>query len=166
MDQQNKLTLHKLLIAFIITFSMTFISCGDNAPQDPSKFSNTKKVVDASGLSDFELENGIGPIKQKIELTTIDPVLVKKGQGIFETKCAACHKLDERYVGPAQRDVFKRRSPEYILNFMLNPEENYKRHPEAKKLLGEYLTQMPNQNLTIDEAKAMLDYFRKIADEK
>ncbi len=64
MDQQNKLTLQKLLIAFIITFSMTFISCGDNAPQDPSKFSNTKKVVDASGLSDFELENGIGPIKQ------------------------------------------------------------------------------------------------------
>ena len=49
---------------------------------------------------------------------------------------------------------------------MLNPEENYKRHPEAKKLLGEYLTQMPNQNLTIDEAKAMLDFFRKVADEK
>ena len=140
--------------------------CGDNSDQDPSKSSNTKKVEITSGLTDFELENGIGPIKQKIELKAIDPILVKQGQGIFETKCAACHKLDERYVGPAQRDVFKRRSPEYILNFMLNPEENYKKHPEAKKLLGEYLTQMPNQNLTIDEAKAMLDFFRKVVDEK
>ncbi len=166
MDHQNKLPLQKLLITFIIVISMAFISCGDNASQDPSKFSNTKKVENAGGLSDFELENGIGPIKEKIELGPIDPALVKKGQEIFDTKCASCHKLDEKYVGPAQRDVFKRRSPEYILNFMLNPEENYKKHPEAKKLLGEYLTQMPNQNLTIDEAKAMLDFFRKVADEK
>lgn len=145
---------------------LLFTSCGDNAGQDPSKFRNTKQTENTSGLTDFELENGIGPIKQKIELAAIDPALVKKGQEIFDTKCASCHKLDEKYVGPPQRDVIKRRSPEYILNFMLNPEENYKKHPEAKKLLGEYLTQMPNQNLTIDEAKALLDYFRKVADEK
>ena len=49
---------------------------------------------------------------------------------------------------------------------MLNPEENYQKHPEAKKLLAQYLTQMPNQNISIDEAKAVLDYFRKVAEEK
>lgn len=155
-----------ILGTLMIMGVLFFPSCGDNSGQDPSKFRNDKQIENSSGLTDFELENGIGPIKQKIELTEIDPALVKKGQEIFDTKCASCHKLDEKYVGPAQRDVFKRRSPEYILNFMLNPEENYKRHPEAKKLLGEYLTQMPNQNLTIDEAKALLDYFRKVADEK
>lgn len=160
---------YKNLSVFVVLFGLGFLflsACGDNTAQDPSKFSNTKKVENTSGLSDFELENGIGPIKQKIQLAAIDPALVKKGQEIFDTKCASCHKLDEKYVGPAQRDVFKRRSPEYILNFMLKPEENYKKHPEAKKLLGEYLTQMPNQNLTIDEAKALLDFFRKVADEK
>lgn len=155
-----------LLFVLVLVGSLLLSACGDNSSQDPSKFSNTKKVENTSGLTDFELENGIGPIKQKIDLGPIDPALAKKGQEIFDTKCASCHKLDEKYVGPPQRDVFKRRSPEYILNFMLNPEENYKKHPEAKKLLGEYLTQMPNQNLTIDEAKAMLDYFRKVADEK
>ena len=36
----------------------------------------------------FELENGFGPVKQKIELRPIDPKLVKQGQAIFETKCA------------------------------------------------------------------------------
>ena len=155
-----------LLFVLVAVGSFLLSACGDNSSQDPSKFSNTKKVENTSGLTDFEVEYGIGPIKQKIDLGPIDPALVKKGQEIFDTKCASCHKLDEKYVGPAQRDVFKRRSPEYILNFMLNPEENYKKHPEAKKLLGEYLTQMPNQNLTIDEAKAMLDFFRKVADEK
>ncbi len=49
---------------------------------------------------------------------------------------------------------------------MLNPEENYKKHPEAKKLLAEYMTTMPNQNLTIDDAKAILDYFRQAVNEK
>jgi len=162
----NHLKKTSILFAFVATVLLIFVACGDNTGQDPSKFGNTKKVENTSGLSDFELENGIGPIKQKIDLGPIDPALAKKGQEIFDTKCASCHKLDEKYVGPPQRDVFKRRSPEYILNFMLNPEENYKKHPEAKKLLGEYLTQMPNQNLTIDEAKAMLDFFRKVADEK
>ena len=155
-----------LLFVLVLVGSLLLSACGDNTAQDPANFSNTKKVENTSGLTDFELENGIGPIKQKIDLGPIDPALVKKGQEIFDTKCASCHKLDEKYVGPAQRDVFKRRSPEYILNFMLNPEENYKKQPEEKKLLGEYLTQMPNQNLTIDEAKAMLDFFRKVVDEK
>jgi len=162
----NHLKKISILFVFVAIGLLIFVACSDNTAQDPSKFSNAKQVENTYGLTDFELVNGIGPIKQKIDLGPIDPALVKKGQEIFDTKCASCHKLDEKYVGPPQRDVYKRRSPEFILNFMLNPEENYKKHPEAKKLLGEYLTQMPNQNLTIDEAKAMLDYFRKVADEK
>ncbi len=154
------------LSAVVLTFLI--VSCGDNKGQDPSNFSNNKKASDnsASDLSSFELENGIGPVKQKIDLTPIDPRLVKQGKEIFETKCSACHKLDERYVGPAQRDVIERRTPEYIMNFMLNPEENYKKHPEAKKMLAEYMTQMPNQNISFDEARAILDYFRQVDKDK
>ena len=160
----------RLLIVFLsvilITSAFGLMSCGEGNNQDPSKFKNTKKSTEQGDLSDFEFKNGIGPVKQKIELGPIDPKLVVKGKEIFDTKCVACHKLDERYVGPAQRDVIKRRTPEFIINFMLNPEENYQKHPEAKKLLAEYMTTMPNQNLTIDDAKAILDYFRQVADEK
>lgn len=166
MKNKTKLYSFKLFLVLVPIVLFTIVSCGNNEGQDPSKFSNTKKVDGANDISAFELENGFGPVKQKIELRPIDPKLVKQGQTIFETKCAACHKLDEKYVGPAQRDVIKRRTPEYILNFMLNPEENYQKHPEAKKMLAQYLTQMPNQNISIDEAKAVLDYFRKVAEEK
>ena len=34
------------------------------------------------------------------------------------------------------------------------------RHPEAKKLLGEYMTQMPNQQLTPRDARAIVEYLR------
>ncbi|GIV45958.1 MAG: hypothetical protein KatS3mg036_0776 [Ignavibacterium sp.] len=114
-------------------------------------------------LSEFELENGIGPVKQKLELGPIDPKLVKKGEEIFNTKCVACHKLDERYVGPAQRDVIKRRTPEFIMNMMLNPDRNGREAScSQKSYLAEYMTQMTNQNLSFDDARALLEYFREV----
>lgn len=152
----------------IISSLLIMVACGDKKGEDPAKFSNDKTtaITNENGLSEFELENGIGPIKSKLSLEKINPELVKKGEAIFSTKCASCHKLDERYVGPAQRDVWKRRTPEYIMNMMLNPEEMYKRHPEAKKLLAEYMTPMPSQNLNMDDARSLLEYFREVAEEK
>ena len=165
----QQILIHIFRISSLMILSlMIIIACGDNKGQDPAKFGNNKTatVTNESGLSEFELENGIGLIKSKLSLEKINPELVKKGEAIFSTKCASCHKLDERYVGPAQRDVWKRKTPEYILNMMLNPEEMYKRHPEVKKLLAEYMTPMPAQNLTMDDARSLLEYFRKVAEEK
>jgi hypothetical protein len=42
----------------------------------------------------------------------------------------------------------------------LNPEGMYTRHPDVKKLLGEYMTQMPNQQLTPQDARAVVEYLR------
>lgn len=150
---------------FIILFitSLVLTSCGGDE-QKSADFSKSKSVNSdmTGGLSEFELENGIGPVKQKLELGPIDLKLVKKGEEIFNTKCVACHKLDERYVGPAQRDVIKRRTPEFIMNMMLNPQEMQEKHPVVKKLLAEYMTQMTNQNLSFDDARALLEYFREV----
>ena len=45
----------------------------------------------------------------------------------------------------------------------LNPEEMLKAHPEVKKLLAQYYTPMPNQNITREEARAIVEYLRKNA---
>jgi len=71
--------------------------------------------------------------------------------------------LDEKFTGPALRDVTKRRSPEYILNMIMNPQEITKKHPEARKLKGLFAAQMTYQNVTLDDAKNILDYLRKSA---
>lgn len=152
-----------LPLVFVLVVTILITSCGGDE-QKAADFSKTKSVNNdlSAGLSEFELENGIGPVKQKLELGPIDPKLVKKGEEIFNTKCVACHKLDERYVGPAQRDVIKRRTPEFIMNMMLNPIEMEEKHPVVKKLLAEYMTQMTNQNLSFDDARALLEYFREV----
>ena len=119
----------------------------------------------AGELTAFELENGIGPIKEKIQLGPIDKSLAGQGATIFETKCTPCHKLDERYIGPALGEVTTRRTPEFIMNQILNPDENVKRHPEGKKMLAEYLTPMTFMNVTVDDARAILEYLRVAAEE-
>jgi mono/diheme cytochrome c family protein len=114
----------------------------------------------SSGLSDFEFKHGIGPIKKELKVGAIDEELAQKGQRLFKIKCSACHKLDERYVGPALRGVTSFRSPTYIMNMILNPNEMVQKHPVAKGLLAQYLTFMSPQGLDEEKARAVLEYLR------
>ncbi|MGK9369100.1 c-type cytochrome [Melioribacter sp. Ez-97] len=138
-------------------------ACGSedkNQPSDTAK----EKLAAKFGLTVFEYENGIGPVKEKINVPeTIDQIMARSGKEIFEAKCTQCHKLNERYTGPALGDVTKRRTPEYIMNMILNPAEMTQKHPEARKLLGLYATQMTFQNVTKEDARKILEYLRSVA---
>jgi hypothetical protein len=59
--------------------------------------------------------------------------------------------------------VLSRRTPAYAMNMMLNPDTMYTRHPEARALLAQYATQMPNLHLTVDEARSIVEYLREKA---
>lgn len=114
----------------------------------------------ADGLTPFEQEHGIGPVKEVVKLGPLDPKLAEQGSTIFTGKCTACHKMGEKYVGPALGEVLVRRSPTYVMNMILNPQEMVERHPVAKELLAEHMTFMANQGLTVDEARAVVEYLR------
>ncbi len=101
----------------------------------------------------------------EVKLGPIDKNLAKKGEEIFEMKCSACHKIDEKYIGPPIRGVTKRRKPEWIMNMILNPVEMTQKDPIAKQLLAEYLIQMTFQNVSKEDARALLEYFRSIDEE-
>lgn len=101
---------------------------------------------------------GVGPI-QSLELGAFDNELAEKGEKIFSGTCAACHKMEQRYVGPALAGVTKRRAPEWVMNMMLNPTGMTQEDPTAKALLGEYMTQM-SVAVSQEDARALLEYFR------
>jgi mono/diheme cytochrome c family protein len=112
-------------------------------------------------LTAFQLEHGIGPITEPISLPGgADGAMAAAGEAVFETKCSACHKMGEKYVGPALGEVTTRRSPAFIMNMMLNPQEMIERHPVVKQLVAEAMSFMPNQGLTQDEARQVLEYLR------
>jgi mono/diheme cytochrome c family protein len=132
-------------------------ACGgkDSAPPPP-----TPPAAADAGLTPFQLENGIGPVTEAITLGKLDPAMAEAGKAIFESKCSACHKMADRYVGPPLGDVTVRLTPAFIMNQMLNPEEMYTKHPAVKQLLGEYMTQMPNLGLTQEQARQVVEYLR------
>ena len=98
----------------------------------------------------------------KVE-SVVNPAKAEKGKKIFTEKCAACHRFDIKLVGPPLRDVTKRRSFEYIVSQIMHPELMIKNNDTTKLLLSKYLTQMPNQHLTLDEALSVLEHLRDIS---
>jgi mono/diheme cytochrome c family protein len=85
------------------------------------------------------------------------------GEQISATKCLSCHKItEEKLVGPGWAGVTKRRSPEWIMNFITNPDPMLNKDPEAQAMLEICLVRMPNQNLSDAEARNILEYMRKV----
>lgn len=150
----------KKIIGLAIVASVVLAGCGGSGNGNSGDSSSAKK--ESGELTAFQKEHGIGPITQELDLGEVDATLAKQGEKMFETKCSACHKLDDRYVGPAQRNVLDDRSPEFVMNMVLNPAEMVKKHPVAKKMLAEFMTPMPNQNLSREEARSILEYLRYV----
>lgn len=145
----------KYFSVLVLFFLLT--ACGNSGGQQQTPAA-AKAQPDNSGLSAFELEHGIGPVKEEIILAEVDYPLAENGAQIFEMYCSACHEKTERYIGPPLGDVLERRTPAYVMNMILNPDEMVQKHPVAKSVLAEYLAPMPNQNLTMEEARAIIEY--------
>lgn len=149
-------------LAFFVVLTFLAAGCGrkENAAAGGS---GTPAVAAGASLTPAQLENGIGPVAELTLPAAIDPKLAAEGEQTFTTKCSACHRFDQRYVGPALGEVTKRRTPAYVMNMILNPTEMTQKHPVARQLLATLMTQMPNLGLTEPQARAVLEYLRKSA---
>ena len=144
-----------------MSFALAVAACGgEPAPESRQPAASPGAPSESSALTPFQQEHGIGPVTEPVTLGAFDHELAEDGAELFATKCSACHKLGERYVGPALGEVLARRTPAYVLNMIQNPQEMYERHPVAKQLLGEYMSYMPNQGLTPEQARAVVEYLR------
>ena len=134
--------------------------------EQPEAFSFKKEVSsskpNASEMVDLE-NKGVGPVTQVLFSDEIDQELVQNGQRIYEEKCTVCHKVGETFIGPPPNDILKRRTPEWVMNMILNPSEMIEKDTLAKALFMEFNGQlMTNQNLKQQEARAILEYFRTL----
>jgi hypothetical protein len=110
---------------------------------------------------------GIGQVTSVTLNTPLEQERIGRGKAIYEMKCQACHRLDDqRVVGPGWKDVTKRRTPEWIMNMVTNVDVMLDQDPEAQKLLELCLTRMPNQNVSIGDARDVLEYMRQNDGEK
>ena len=129
------------------------------APEKEKKTKVVKKEEIAIDLNN----KGIGPVKSVTLDKNIDKNMVADGKLLFKNKCSSCHKVNRKFIGPSMEGVTARRSPEWIMNMILNPEEMVKKDPIAMALLVQFKgSPMANQHLTEEESRAVLEYFRTL----
>ena len=152
---------------FCLLIACILFSCSNKKDStdsfDINSGSNTEELEDKASTR-VDLENkGVGPITSVELPEQIDNDLARTGQGIYQQYCTACHKPDVTFIGPAPKGILKRRSPEWVMNMILNPGRMIRDDQLAKDLFMEFNgSPMANQGLTEDEARAVLEYFRTL----
>lgn len=150
------------VLALVILLFFLF-SCGGGGQSKIDQIKEQAKMEPVDPYEDWETNNGIGPIKELELPEGIDQDLALKGKEVYDRMCTACHKADKKFIGPAPKGILEKRTPAWVMNMILNPEEMVKEDPIAKKLLIEFNgSPMANQNLTEQEARSVLEYFRTL----
>ncbi|GAA4445214.1 hypothetical protein GCM10023188_48080 [Pontibacter saemangeumensis] len=65
------------------------------------------------------------------------------GKAIFEGNCTACHSLEADIVGPALKDVHKRRGDEWLVSFIKNSQEMVQAGDKDAVVLFEKFNKVP-----------------------
>lgn len=149
----------------LILSAALFLSCGKNTGEKEANHAGDTEMSPSVSKTEEVVESsnkGIGPITS-IELGTLDQAHAERGRVIFEANCTACHKIEKKFIGPAIGGVTERREPEWIMNMILNPVEMVAKDPIAKQLmLDSNMAMMANQNMTEEQTRAILEYFRSL----
>lgn len=166
LEVQYEYTMKKLIL--FIALGAFIASCGGKKEEkkdgfEVSRTKEAKTVTESEGVP-VDLDNkGIGPIENVDFSADIDTEMAARGEAKFNAICVACHMVDQRMIGPAMEGVYERRSPEWVMNMILNPNGMLKEDPIAKALLKEYNNAiMLNQNLTEAEARDLAEYLRTL----
>lgn len=126
-----------LFVLLILSTAFILVACSEKTPDD----------------------KGIGPITT-VTLGNINEEMAMQGKGIFDGKCLTCHRADADGAGPKLKDITKKRTPEWIMNIILNPQEMILKNATAKKVSEKYKMHMSSYGLTEQDARAVLEYLR------
>lgn len=152
---------------YLITASIIGLlaACGGGNQQTKDNSAVAAPAVteaSANGNPSYDPNRGEGKFKNVEIPATLDGAMAAKGEKVYGVKCSSCHKLtDERLVGPGWKEVTKRNTADWIMNFMTNTDEMLNKDPKAQAQLEICLVRMPNQNLSDEDARSLYEFMRK-----
>lgn len=146
-----------ILVATVLVFTW---ACSNNSGSAGSGGATPASPA-ADNKPAYDSLRGSGKFSNMELPATIDDKLVAAGKSVYELKCSACHKLTaEKLVGPGWLGVTGRHKPEWIMNFATNTDEMIDKDPKAQAMLQVCMVRMPNQHLSDDDARNVLEFMR------
>lgn len=150
-------------------------ACGggtnNNTPNDNASQAATntppatqEATIKPTEYPNWETNKGIGSVKMITPPLSDSPdaAMAAKGEETFKQYCMGCHQPKRRMMGPAMAGLTEYRTPEWLMNMILNPEQMIKEDPIAKAEFEEYGSIMLNQRLSEQQAREILEYLRTI----
>ena len=139
-----------------------FAACSGGSDKNASAKSDAEVSNAASGNPSYDPHRGEGKFTKVDVGDKLDATMADAGKKIYDVKCSACHKLTtEKLVGPGWSGVTKKFTPEWIMNFITNPDAMIDKDPALQAQLEICLVRMPNQNLSDEDARHILEFMRQ-----
>lgn len=145
-----------------LTLAFLLAACGGEAPAPTPTAAPTPAAPPAAAPA-----APVGPdgptsiVIPTITSISTDPADIAGGLEVFTAKgCGACHKFGEKLVGPDLKGVFTRRSIPWVERMITDPGVMVKQDPQAKKLFGELMVEMPKQGVAEQELPSLLAYLK------
>jgi mono/diheme cytochrome c family protein len=139
---------------FFLALFLTFASVGRASAQD---------VGDAPAVSQEGVTPGSAAQAAPAAAagsTTGDPAAIAAGDALYKGNCAQCHAINEVVVGPALKDIHKRRPISWLIPWIRNSSKMVASGDEyAVKIFNQYQKQqMPSFALTDAEITSIVSY--------
>lgn len=150
--------------SFLLILSLALaISCGKKEASAEDNYQpGGEATTETSDAASYDPKRGEGKFDTVELAATLDQTMAKKGEEVSGVKCTSCHKMtDEKLVGPGWKGVTERRTPQWIMNFITNPDPMIDKDPEVQAQLEICLVRMPNQGVSDEDARGILEYMRQ-----
>ena len=155
-----------------LLFTIILFSCGSSdtdsnesasAEEAPKSMLSAQPKTLEEAEENWQSNYGVGAISQFELPAEIDQTMATAGKAVYDLKCTACHKAEKNFIGPSPKGILDRRTPAWVMNMIIDPEKMISEDPIAKQLLIKFNgAPMANQNLTEEEARNVLEYFRTL----
>jgi len=148
----------------ICSLALVIAACGGKGNSSATEASEqaSTEAGTTTETSDYDPKRGEGKFTEVKLGEKLDQAMADRGQKVAELKCTSCHKLtDEKLVGPGWKGVTSRHQAEWIMNFMTNTDVMIDKDPKVQAMLEICMVRMPNQSLTDENARDILEYLRK-----
>ena len=146
-----------LCALLIVVTGAALVGCGAK-PESGGGQTAAAASPAASGAVTLPADLDQGP---RAGESPFDEAKAKVGEGLFQTKgCSACHAFGKRVTGPDLAGVTTRRTARWMENQILHPDLMVKQNPISRELFAQFALQMPNQGLTPEEVRAVIEFFK------
>ena len=150
---------YRIALGFILLVALVAVGCGGKKAEQAESTAAPPAAAPAAADYTVPADLDQGP---RAGEAPVDEALAAQGEQIFTTRgCVACHAFGKKVIGPDLKGVAMQRTEQWMEAQILHPDKMTVQDPTAKALLAQYKTQMTNQGLTSDQAKAVIEYIKK-----